>query len=266
MQTNIEGYHSITEQSTPLRVKMHSHEVYEIYCFLEGDAQYCVEGRWYALHPGDVLLLTKGEVHRVDLLSEAKYCRIGVHFDLTDVPTPLDMQRLLSPFHDRPLGKFNHYPARLFQNERWIHYLEQIAHADDESTAVCFLLPLLSELADAFPILQNADLFAKKDTAAPIMKYINHHLTDALTLQNLAQRFYLSQTHLNRLFRQSTGTTVWEYITIKRLFLAKKLLEQGYAPTTVCEPCGFQEYSTFYRAYKRHFGVSPSTHAVKRKS
>ena len=259
MQTSINGYNSVTEPSAPFQLSMHSHDSYEIYCFLEGDARYCVEGRWYALHPGDVLLMTKGEVHRAERLSHSRYCRIGVHFDLANVPPPFDTERLLAPFHDRPLGKFNHYPAHLFPAERWIHYLRQIADAD-EHTATCFLLPLLCELAEAFPALKSADVVAKKDPASPIMKYINQHLTEKLTLENLAQRFYISQTHLNRLFRQSAGTTVCKYINIKRLFLAKERIEQGLSPTEVYNTCGFQEYSTFFRAYKRHFGVSPAHH------
>ena len=80
----------------------------------------------------------------------------------------------------------------------------------------------------------------------------------------LAKRFYLSKTHLNRIFKQSTGTTVWEYITIKRLFLAKELIAAGRQPTDVCTQCGFKDYTTFFRSYKRHFGISPraQTHIV----
>lgn len=40
--------------------------------------------------------------------------------------------------------------------------------------------------------------------------------------------------------------------------MAQDLLAKGHTPNEVYSTCGFQEYSTFYRAYKRHFGVSPS--------
>lgn len=260
MKPYIDAYDSVTEKHQPFHSTMHSHDHYEIYCFLSGDAQYCVEGRRYTLTPGDVVLLTKGEVHRAELRSLERYCRIGVHFNLHDLPEQLDLTHLLSPFHDRPIGKFNHYPARLFAKDSWIYYLRQIAHAKDDSAALCYLLPLLCELADAFPTLQKSELFAQKDLAAPIMKYINRNLTEELTLEALSQEFHISQTHLNRLFRQSVGTTVWQYITVKRLFAAREKLAQGMPPTKVCTVCGFQEYSTFYRAYKQHFGVPPSAH------
>ena len=123
---------------------------------------------------------------------------------------------------------------------------------------MCYLLPLLCELADAFPVLQQSELYAQKDPAAPIMKYINRNLSEKLSLEILSQQFFISQTHLNRLFRKSANISVYEYITIKRLFMAQDLLAKGHTPNEVYSTCGFQEYSTFYRAYKRHFGVSPS--------
>lgn len=260
MENFIDGYEVVTEENVSFTTDMHSHEYYEIYCFLSGNAQYCVEGRRYDLAPGDILLLTKGEIHRVELHSQERYHRIGVHFNLHNVSSDIDLGYLLSPFHNRPIGKFNHYPARLFANEIWIHYLHQIVHPNNAAVSVCYLLPLLCELANAFSILQQAEIYAEKDSAAPIMKYINRNLSQKLSLEILSQKFYISQTHLNRLFRKSVGTTVWEYITIKRLFMAQDLLSKGYTPYEIYSTCGFQEYSTFYRAYKRHFGVSPSKH------
>lgn len=256
MDIYINSYEATSEASAPYQPHMHSHDLYEIYCFLEGDAEYCVEGRRYALRPGDMVLLRKGEVHQVAMLSSQRYRRIGVHFDFGNCSELPQSEHLLTPFLNRPSGKFNHYPAAIFPDDHRLHYLQQIVK--NEEQGIYYLLPLLCELADAFPILQSSELFAEKDTAAPIMKYIKQHLTEKLTLETLSQKFHISQTHLNRLFRQSASTTVWEYITIKRLFLAREMLENGQSPTAVYMHCGFQEYSTFYRAYKRHFGVSPS--------
>lgn len=256
MDIYINSYEAISDKNTPYQSQMHSHDFYEIYCFLEGDAEYCVEGRRYALHPGDMVLLRKGEVHKVELLSPQRYHRIGVHFDLGNSSELMRSEHLLAPFLKRPSGKFNHYPAAIFSDNHRLHYLRQIVK--NEKQGIYYLLPLLCELAEAFPILQQSELFAEKDTAAPIMKYINQNLTERMTLEILSQKFHISQTHLNRLFRQSASTTVWEYITIKRLFLAREMLENGQSPTVVYMQCGFQEYSTFYRAYKRYFGVSPS--------
>lgn len=262
MVTRLISYHARTEPSEGFYAKMHSHDTYEIYCFLEGQAQYCVEGRRYDLNPGDIVVMCKGEVHLAEVDLMRPYHRIGVNFDI-DPSAPLPLKQLLSPFHDRPAGKFNHYPAQLFPDNHWLLYLTKMYEKRDELSSHYYLLPLLCELGEQFIQLQNAELVAEKDPAAPIMKYINGHLTEELSLEGLSRQFYTSQTHLNRLFRKSAGTTVWEYITIKRLFMAKELLSKGISATQVCNQCGFGDYSTFFRAYKRRFGVSPSAHSTK---
>ena len=58
-------------------------------------------------------------------------------------------------------------------------------------------------------------------------------------------------------FKEQTGYTIGGYLLTKRLFLAKELIAAGTPITEVCYSCGFQNYSTFSRAYKKSFGESP---------
>ena len=91
-----------------------------------------------------------------------------------------------------------------------------------------------------------------------ILNYINQHLFDDISLDNLAKKFFISKTTLIRIIKNSTGSTPWNYITIKRLNCAKTMLENGHSPNEVCFSCGYKDYSSFFRAYKNHFGKSPS--------
>ena len=74
----------------------------------------------------------------------------------------------------------------------------------------------------------------------------------------IAGQFYISKYYMMRLFKQETGYTLGQYISQKRLLLAKELLSSGVPGTQVCYDCGFKDYSTFSRAYKQLFGVTPS--------
>lgn len=60
-----------------------------------------------------------------------------------------------------------------------------------------------------------------------------------------------------RLFKQETGYTLGQYITQKRLLLARELILSGVPSTQVCFDCGFRDYSTFSRSYKKLFQESP---------
>ena len=74
----------------------------------------------------------------------------------------------------------------------------------------------------------------------------------------IAGQFYISKYYMMRLFKQETGYTLGQYISQKRLLLAKELLSTGAPGPQVCYDCGFKDYSTFSRAYKQLFGVTPS--------
>lgn len=263
MRANITGQHIYTEKPILREETMHSHDTYEIFCLLEGDADYCVEGSRYRLQSGDLMLMCKGEVHIFQLRSAAPYERIFINFDIPEVLEFMDAQDLLCVFNDRPLGKYNHYPASLFPNNHWQEYMRSICEETDTRKQLCYLLPLLRDLADRMDAVKTAPALSEKGRAAPIIKYINDHLTDELSLQMLSQRFYISKTHLLRLFKEATGTTVWEYITIKRLFLAKEKIAAGLLPADTSIQCGFKDYTTFFRAYKKHFGVPPKAHFPK---
>ena len=84
-----------------------------------------------------------------------------------------------------------------------------------------------------------------------------------MTLESICEKFYISKSQLNRRFKRVIGSTVWEYVTTKRLILAKELLQNGETPMTVYSKCGFNDYTSFFRAYKSRFFVSPKNDCSK---
>ena len=97
-----------------------------------------------------------------------------------------------------------------------------------------------------------------------IPRYINNNLATPLALEHLFVRFFISRAQLCRRFRKATGTSVAKYITAKRLIRAQQLIRSGSKPTEVFSVCGFQDYSTFYRAYSKYFGYSPKDALLER--
>ena len=100
-------------------------------------------------------------------------------------------------------------------------------------------------------------MVVEKLLVSQLIDYINKNLYEPLSLSRLSDKFFLSQSQLNRLFKKATGTSVWEYITIKRLIAARNRIRVGEHSGKVCISCGFKDYSSFYRMYKNRFGVSP---------
>jgi AraC-like DNA-binding protein len=90
-----------------------------------------------------------------------------------------------------------------------------------------------------------------------LVHYINQNLEQELSIEALCKQFYLSRAQLCRFFKTTIGTSVGKYITAKRMVKAQNLILRGYKPTEVFPQCGYQNYSSFFRAYCKFFGYSP---------
>ena len=117
------------------------------------------------------------------------------------------------------------------------------------------LILLLQEIGNIF---DNNPLSNEPNTIEyKLIGYINRHLDEPLSIQQLCETFYLSRAELCRRFKKATGTSIGKYISVKRLLHARQLIQQGRKPTEIYQTSGYQDYSTFYRAYVHYFGCCP---------
>ena len=232
---------------------MHTHATAELYYFIQGRAVFHIEGNSYALQPGDILLMRPSEAHYVEQDPEAPYERICLHFDTTLFAALDPDNSLMRPYYDREPGKGNLF--RL-EGEEIRGYLNHILKAADRLKAMANLILLLQKVGDAFQ-KGNTDGSQPDTLEYRIVHYINQNLDSELSIQELCSRFFISRAQLCRRFKKITGTSVGKYVSAKRLITAQELLRQGKRPTEVYAICGYQDYSTFYRAYLQYFGCSP---------
>ena len=90
-----------------------------------------------------------------------------------------------------------------------------------------------------------------------ILNYINEHYNEDLSLDSLANEFFISKYHLSREFSRVVGTSVYRYIIQKRLIMARQMMSNGTALSDVYQHCGFGDYSNFYRAFTSEYQISP---------
>jgi AraC-like DNA-binding protein len=250
----VDAARTYTERPDTARFQMHAHDGYEIFCFLKGKAKYFVEGTVYPLRTGDILIMKKAESHTLLLLNDRPYERMAVHFGAEDIVGE-GRERILEFMNGRPLGKGNRFPASVFKDKNWLYYLNLICESESNDVKRLYLTVLLTELCASSHELGQDNV--ARDNISEVIEYINSHLGDDISLDSICSVFHTSRSHTNRKFRQMTGSSMWKYIKRKRLLMAKELLSKGENPCRVSEKCGFNEYSSFYRAYKSEFGISP---------
>ena len=90
-----------------------------------------------------------------------------------------------------------------------------------------------------------------------ISNMLNNHYTEDITLDLLHEKFFISKYHLCRAFHKATGLTIHEYIRRKRVTKVRELCAEGMSIGDAAAQAGFNDYSSFYRAYQKEYGTSP---------
>lgn len=247
-------------------VDLHHHDFYEIYLLLRGRVEYIVENHLYHVRPGDLMLLSPLELHQARISTDADAYERIVLWIARDY-----LERLCTPRtsltrcfdmsiagHTNLLRLAGPSGAQLrtkLERLRTLH--EQEDYGSDLLAQSC-LIELLVGINEAAAERRSAGPDCTSDQVVDaVLHYINEHYSENLTLDALAERFFISKYHLLRKFDAQVGTTVHRYILQKRLLNAKQLLAGGVAPNEVCAYCGFGDYANFYRAFKGEYGQTP---------
>ena len=248
-------------------VGRHSHDYTEVYLFVEGQVEMDLDGSPHQLRPGDVIVVPPGTGHQARILSgDLPYRRFVFWLS----PAFCTLLRAESPDYL--------YLFDLAERKRdYIHHLDLLSCNNLRGK----LLGLLEELnTDRYgrdtqigidvrdlilslnrSIYQQRHQRTKKETLSSyqaITEYIASHLEEDLSLDALSRQFFLSKYYIAHLISERTGLSVHQYITKKRLAAVCEAMRAGETIGESCAQYGFQNYASFYRAFRKEYGASPS--------
>lgn len=254
-------HYALDDKPDPNEFTMHNHRFYEIYFFISGKGVFYIEGSEYPLHSGDLLIMNSNEAHYIAIDSSAAYERFAIHFNKELIYNVDPSGTLVKAFENRGAGKNNLFVRSDFKDDTYSVLLNNIINSDASHRrmqAITNLFALLNEICVAYDTTEKSRSSGDETVIYSIIRYINGHIKQPLSLDEICDRFFISKAQLCRVFKKTTGATVWDYITVKRLSAAQDMILSGQPVTRVFTECGFGDYSAFYRAYKRHFGCSPT--------
>ena len=248
------------ENPTSEKFRLHVHDNYEIYLFLEGDCKYVVEENVYDLAPCDVIIIKKNQLHRVYHNSPTRYRRIVIN-----VPSEFFVINNCREYESKFLMTHgdvgNKIDAKTVKESglydaimRAKKYTGNFGDCSSPIANACvteILYLINSAKIGAKPISSNGQI-------KEIIEYLNDNFMENITLELLERRFFISKYHLCHIFPETTGLTVHQYMTKKRLAYAKELIKSGKTANYASDAAGFNNYSSFYRSYVNEYGVSPS--------
>ncbi len=245
-------------------IHLHSHGFYELLCCRNTcGAEYLVGTRRYRLQKGDILFVSPGVSHR-PILPEwmpEPYDRdvIWVSTEFAQI-----LREHLPELEDMEIPSTNLIRTA---GTRW-EYLPDMFHASVEETEQRQFGWNLAVLGNTMLLTANIWRALRYQTAHEpkaeppelldrVMAYVERHLAEKISLADTAKHFYVSESSISHLFRQKLGVSFYRCVTQRRLIAAKELIFRGQPLEEVARVSGFGDYSTFYRAFKREYGISP---------
>ena len=106
--------------------------------------------------------------------------------------------------------------------------------------------------------ISEQTLYTSKQMVISCIKYVDEHMTENLSLSEMAKMSNVSVSTFCLYFKQLTGKSFTEYLKHKRVAYANELIKKGYEITAIASFCGFGDFSSFSRSYKQVMGMSPS--------
>lgn len=242
-------------------IPLHSHDFYEILYVCNGSPQYLLDSSRYQLAPGDIVFLPAGVPH-----------------------CPIELNKLIEPYRRYVLWVKRSFLETLIytwpelevlKNKKYILHtngdcLEKLHNSfknlsnENKFQLFCWEAALVLEtgllLIDIQRVAMNISEPKPEEPRLldQILNYIDLNLNNKLDLEQISHKFYVSSRTVSRLFRLQLNVSCSQFITQKRLIVAKNLISAGKPLEQIYNLVGFGDYSSFYRAFKREYGIYPS--------
>ncbi|GAA0080960.1 MULTISPECIES: AraC family transcriptional regulator [Clostridium] len=250
-----------------MEFELHYHDFNKIIVFISGNVSYLIEGKAYKLKPWDILFVSSNDLHKVIINNDEPYERIiiWVNSKFLEMHNK-NNSNLLTCFQLSSKLKIN-----LFRMEE--HNISLIKHTlfslesatkDKEFGNIVLKNSLFIQLIVYLNrlFMYNTNHIEKNDIEydkqiEEIINYIKENLQEDLCIDALSSKFFINKYYLMHKFKSQTGYTLHKYIQQKRLAFSKSLIIKGHKITELYIKCGFGDYSSFIRAFKKAYGISP---------
>lgn len=248
---------------------LHCHDFFEFYVYFRGAKFYCIDNQVFPLEQYQLIIVPPFHMH--GLVGESLYrdyercflyasptmlksCGAGLidleqffvnhvrggryQFRMTEEEGEL-CKKLMQDLHNTQmdtssLGNFSNHTKML----QFLDVICQVLHRAQETVE---------------PIVVN-------EAMQEILSYVNDHFTSPIKLETLARQFGVSVSFLSHEFVKYTGRSVYDYVLYRRVLLSKEMINSGIPLNEVAFQCGFNDYSSFLRAFTKIAGASPSAY------
>lgn len=254
------------DEAAESAIRIVPHVFFKIIFYLEGDVYYTIQDQRYDLIPGDILVTPRFTPYYCYSPGRQTYRRLVIWFtqELLDSIDPTgQLNSFFEKIDESKNGSRFHF-SHSYQNEIFrqvFHlaserdYTRPFSDSISHSLAALVLVGIYRAVSTSHS--EEAEDPGVSELVNSVVSYINDNLQSDLSLDIIAEKFFISKFHLERIFKKKMSITVHNYIIQRRLTLARQKLYDGASPTKIYKSCGFTNYSTFYRAFQKMYNTTP---------
>ena len=252
------------------KVSLHYHDHYEAFFAVSGDILYNVEGYTYRMEPGHLLLIPPYRLHQPCIHSGHCSERIALRFS-QELP-----EKLNGKDHNIQWSGTENLPAQQYcleepQCQEMKTLLQKLLCEDKgnvygKETVIHALLTCFFVLLARAKLQQGKAKPEKSEMTATVREmaeYIEKNYKNPVTSRQLEKQFLKNYSQLSKEFKEEVGGSPYQYLLLKRLLNAEKLLKEGIPPRTAAEESGFSDYSNFFRQFRTMYGCAPREYYKK---
>ena len=249
---------------------LHDHDVIEIMLILDGDVGVAVKGERYELPRGCMVLIPPKLVHQTIVPEGTKrYERMVLHIfpeyvKLITKGLPATTYRF--QFTDK-VNIFDYSPETFWMFRTLFERAYYAITQDKEYQRLVIpslVVELFVEMEHILLDRVTPPIPATNNLVTTVVDYIDEHFAEpGLTVEQIRESVYVSQGYLSRVFKSFTGSSVYNFLTYKRLIRAKELLVSGETVLDACLSSGFTDYTSFLKTFKNAFHMTPTQYRKK---
>lgn len=232
--------------------------------FIRGSGSIKVEGKHYEIHEGDLVVLSPHELYHCTVNSDSYHERIVLYVNESVLAgLPYDADGVFDIFTKRKKGNNNLISAeavRTVEADKTLTSLLKLFQAPTNTSkllSLCKVIELLIQLKEVTVPSETEPLTHDNTLIDEILVYINQHYKEDIDVSGIAKAFSIHKSYLSHMFTQNVGMSLWNYVILRRIHGFNDLLRKGLSIEEAAYQVGFQNYSNFFRLYKKHIGMTP---------
>ena len=246
------GYEDLPSTPENYPFGKHMHNTWEFYFLKKGNVSYTIEGSDYTVLPNDILIIPPRNYHMLRMNDCDRYGRFTLNF----------YEDLLSPCIAEMLKKLNkHYRITRDGNvDKYFNGIIKFGNTisqDEMYTLVknCIELTVLDlYYGDENKVVTGN---VKDNFFTDVVAYIDANIANPISVDDICRQFFVSRSFIFHKFKSKFGVSVNQYVNLRKILYAQNLIFSGQPATDACFSVGFQDYSTFYRQYRKILKTTP---------